>query len=512
MIIADVSVTIYNSLREVMSMSGGKSNEIHADNRIDNWCYLWMAMFMAFGFLMMTVINHFLGTVVVKWFGVVIVVTLLVMLLYSKWKKSINERRVVYVILLISIVIRICYVIATSQEAYDTEAFAIFKDVHTNLTLPDTSQPLFYVAAAALYNSVGMWRFSQPYALDIVRLVNEYLGIVCTVAIYYILCELEANDTAVYICTALTAFLPGLIIVGGEISPTMLLMAMLTMTMLFLSRWNNYTDCYNFLLMSITFGLAVMTSNTALLFLPVIVTLILINLVRTIKHRNALNILTTGIQTAVGLVAWVVLSFVYPVRNYMAGKDTGLTTLLQELGSASGKVNLQERFLSFSLTELMDTYPSPARDRNAWAYLVKTSFFGSMKRNEGWLLDESVLRWAVLVGFAVAAAAGAMVICDLFSKIDAKKKVNIWAFAALLALMVGYYVLIGIARPTAETMSFLTLPVIAIPGLSLYAVGMKIMDMKKKLNFVAGILYFLMVTVSVVYLVACACYSMVFMV
>ena len=66
---------------------------------------------------------------------------------------------------------------------------------------------------------MAMFGFTQPYALDIVRVCTEYMGIVASIAVYYILCEIEANDTAVYLGTAIVAFHPGLIRLGGEISP-----------------------------------------------------------------------------------------------------------------------------------------------------------------------------------------------------------------------------------------------------------------------------------------------------
>lgn len=488
-------------------MSG--KNEVQQDNRIDNWCYLWMAFFTVIGFVLLEVLHHFLGDLVVKGVGGAVIVALVAAMIYSAWKKTLNERNTVYVILLVSIVVRICYVITTSQASFDNPEFEIFRTVHTELTLPDTHQPLFYVATASLYNLVGMLRFTQPYALDGVRIANEYLGIVTSIAMYYILCELEANDTSVYLCTALVAFMPGLVILGGEISPFMMVTALLTLTILFLSRWNNYTDGYNFLLMSIAFGLAVMTDHVAFVILPAILTLVLINLVRTIKRRKALNILTTVIQTVCGVAAWVVLSFAYPMKNYSEGKDTGLFSLLSDLGSHSGSVDLKERFLSFSLPELLDVYVSQS-DRNAWAYFIKSSLFGD-SRNTGAVLGMMVLRGFVALGLAVGASAVAMVVCDVFTKMDAKKKVNIWTLLGLNALMVGYYVLVSIARPTVASMDFRVIPILLVPGFGMLANGIKVMDMKKKLNFVAGILYYLMVAVCFVFCIACAVFGLIFL-
>lgn len=472
-----------------------KKNELQQDNRIDNWCYLWMAVFMAIGYLLFAVLHHFLGNFVIRCVGAVVILTLVIILIYSSWKKTINERRTIYAVLLISIIVRICYVLTTAQKSYTGAEYEIFYNVHTKLMLPESYQPLYYVACGVIYNTIGLFRFTQPYAVEIVRVVTEYLGIVSSIAMYYILCELEANDRAVYLCTSLVAFNPGLIVLGGEIKPTMLVVALLTLTTLFLARWNNFTDGYNFLLMSISFGLAVMTDNFAFVYLPVILVLIVINLVRTIQRRNAINILTTVIQTVAGLVAWFVLSFAYPLRNYSMGLSTGLTDLLSDLGNHSGSVNLNARFLSFSLAELLDVFANPESDVNAWAYLIKTSMFGSAVTGSV-PLDLSILRGFVLLGFAVAASAVAMLVCNIFTKMDAKKKVNIWTLVGLVAAIIAYYVLVSVARPSAESMDFGVIPIIVVPGFALLATGMRTMDTKKKLNFVAGVLYFLMVVVS----------------
>ena len=488
-------------------MSG--KNEVTQDNRIDNWSYLWMAFFMVIGFVLLAVLHHFLGDIVVRGVGGAVIVTLLVIMIYSKWKKTLNERNTVYIILGISIVVRLCYILTTSKTSFSNPEFEIFRSVHTDLALPETFQPLFYVVAGSLYNLVGMLRLTQPYALDAVRLANEYLGIVMSIAVYYILCELEANDMAVYLCTAMTAFMPGLIILGGQITPIMTAVALMTLTILFLARWNNYTDGYNFLLMSIAFGLAVMTDMVSFVLLPAILLLVLINLVRTIKRRKALNILTTVIQTICGVAAWVVLSFAYPMRNYSMGKDTGLFNLLSDLGRHSGSVNLNTRFLSFSLPELFDVYVSSS-DRNAWAYFIKSSLFGDTKGG-GAILGDMVLRGFTALGLAVGASAVAMVVCDVFAKIDAKKKVNIWTFLGLNALMIGYYVLVSIARPSAASMDFRVIPFILIPGFGMLAVGINVMNKNKKLNFVAGILYYLMIAICSVFCVACAAFGLVFL-
>lgn len=491
-------------------MSAAKKQELQQDNRIDNWCYLWMAVFMTIGYVIFSVLNYFLGSFVIRCVGGAVILTLVFVLIYSSWKKTINEWRIIYVMMLVSIVIRICYVITTAQKSYSGVEYEIFHNVHTNLTLPEAHQPLYYVACAAIYNTVGLFRFTQPYAIEIVRLITEYLGIVTSISMYYILCELEVNDTAVYLCTSLVAFNPALIILGGQIKPTMLVVALLTLATLFLCRWNNYTDGYNFLLMCIAFGLAVMTDNFSFVYLPVIAVLVIINLVRTIKRRNAINIITTCIQTVAGVVAWVVFSFAYPIRNHSMGINTGLTDLLRDLGSHSGNVNMNERFFSFSTAELLDVFADSDRSRNAWACLLKTSIFGP-RASENAVLDISVFRIFVLLGAAVAVSALTMTICNIFTKMDAKKKVNIWTFVGLLAVIIVYYVLENIARPSAQSMEFNVIPIIVIPGFAMLATGMKTMNTKKKLNFVAGVLYVLMVAVCFGFCVSAAAYGLMFL-
>ena len=112
--------------------------------------------------------------------------------------------------------------LVTSGAPMSGADYELFTEVQTNLTLPETFQPLYYIAAAFVYNPMAMFGFTQPYALDIVRVCNEYMGIVASIAVYYILCEIEANDTAVYMGTAIIAFHPGLVRLGGEISPLVL--------------------------------------------------------------------------------------------------------------------------------------------------------------------------------------------------------------------------------------------------------------------------------------------------
>ena len=152
-----------------MSLAKKKLRE---DNRIDNWSYLWMAMFTGVGFLLFNVLYSFFGAFVLKIFAAVIIVGLIGGLLYSKWKKSDSERKTIYVILLISIVLRLCYVIITSGTNFTGQDYDTFVDVQTNLTLPEAFQPLYYIGAAAVYNLMELFRFTAPYALDIVRILT----------------------------------------------------------------------------------------------------------------------------------------------------------------------------------------------------------------------------------------------------------------------------------------------------------------------------------------------------
>ena len=482
-----------------MSLAKKKLRE---DNRIDNWSYLWMAMFTGVGFLLFNVLYSFFGAFVLKIFAAVIIVGLIGGLLYSKWKKSDSERKTIYVILLISIVLRLCYVIITSGTNFTGQDYDTFVDVQTNLTLPEAFQPLYYIGAAAVYNLMGLFRFTAPYALDIVRIVTEYMGIVAAIAMYYILCELEANDSAVYLGTSIIAFHPGLIRLGGEISPLLPMFSVLCLTMLFLARWNNFTDGLDFVFMSASFGLATMIHISALLFLPVIAVLVIINLVRVIKRKSAVNTLSTSVQTVCGVGVWALLSFVYPVRNMIAGKDTGLSQLI---GTHSGSIDFKTKFLSFELNELLEVFVNP-KDQNAWIYLVKSSLFGNLTEKDI-ELDLMILQIFTAVTFAVAAIAGLTIFGNMIARADSKKKVNIWTFIALSGCAIGYYILHNIGSSSAETMDFRVVPIILALGVTMLCCGIKVLSIKKKLSFVSQILYLLTLLVCLAFCVGSVAYG-----
>ena len=482
-----------------MSLAKKKLRE---DNRIDNWSYLWMAMFMAVGFLLFNVLYSFFGAFVLKIIAAVIIVALIGGLLYSKWKKSDSERKTIYVFLLISIILRLCYVIVTSGTSFSGQDYNTFVDVQTNLTLPETFQPLYYIAAVAVYNLMALFGFTEPYALDIVRVVTEYMGIVAAIAVYYILCEFESNDSAVYLGTAIIAFHPGLIRLGGEISPLMPLVALMCLTMLFLARWNNFTDGLDFVFMSTAFGLAAMTHLSALIFLPVIAVLVIINLVRVIKRKSAVNTLSTVIQTVCGVGIWAVLSFAYPLRNILSGKDAGFTQLI---GTQNGSVDLNKRFLSFDLNELLEVFVNP-KDKNAWIYLVKSSLFGSLTEKDI-ELDLMMLQIFTAVTFVVAAISGLTIFGNMIARADSKKKVNIWTLITMTSCAIGYYILQNLGSNSAATMDFRVVPIILALGVTMLCLGIKVLSMKKKLSFVSQILYFMTTIVCLLFCVGCVVYG-----
>jgi len=476
--------------------------KLREDNRIDNWSYLWMAMFTAVGFLVFNIIDKFLGHMVLKVFGAAIIVLLVGGLLYSAWKKTNSERRTVYIILFISIVLRLCYVIITSGGVMEGAEFDTFTAVQTNLTLPETTQPLYYIMSAFLYNLVAMFRFTESYALDIVRIVTEYMGIVSAIAVYYILCELEVNDTAIYLGTSIIAFHPGLIRIGGEISPLMPMFALLTLTIVFLTRWNNFTNGFDFIFMSVTYGIAVMTDNSALIFLPVIAVLVIINLFRVFARKNFANTISTILQTVGGVAIWGLLSFAYPVRNMMIGRSTGLRQLL---GNYQGSLDFNKKFLSFPLEELLEVFVQP-NDKNAWIYLVKSSMFGDITSIESTLPAVTLVIF-IAVSFVAAAISGLCVFGNMIAHADSKKKVNIWTIIALTGCAFGYYILQNMGSTDASTMDFRVVPIILALGVTMLCNGMKVLSMKKKLSFVSQMLYLFTVFIYLAFCVGCVAYG-----
>ena len=476
--------------------------KLREDNRIDNWSYLWMAMFTAAGFLFFNVFYSFFGELPLKVFDAVIIVGLLGGLIYSKWKKTDSERKTIYVILLISIVLRLYYIITTSGTTMSGPDYDTFCSVQENLTLPEAFQPLYYIVAAFIYNTMALTEFTAAYSLDIVRAATEFMGIVAAIAVYYILCELEINDTAVYIGTGIIALHPGLIRLGGEISPLLPMFAAMCLGIMFLTRWNNFTDGFDFVFMSVSFGIATMLNMSALIFTPVIATLVIINLVRVFKRKNATNTISSIIQTLCGVGAWTVLCFAYPLRNMLKGSDTGLMKLL---GNTSGSLDFKSKFFSFELNELLEVFVDP-QDKNAWIYLVKSSVFGNLTANDI-ELEFVVLQAFIAVAFACAAISGLTVFGNMIARIDAKKKVNVWTLIAMTGCAVGYYILQNLGSTSASTMDFRVVPIILAIGVIMLCHGIKVLSMKKKLSFVSQILYLLTVIVCLAFCVGSVVYG-----
>ncbi|MDD6394557.1 MAG: phospholipid carrier-dependent glycosyltransferase, partial [Firmicutes bacterium] len=475
---------------------------------INNWAYMWMAVFMILGYALLRVVQYLFGVTVLKWFSVSIIVLLMISLAYSAWQGTTNEKRIVHTILFVAIVVRLYYIMVTAQAAYGGEVYEIIQTMNTEMTLPDVAQPLYYVVASVLSSLAGMISFTASSPMEIVRLVNEYFGVVCVIIMHYILCELEVNDTATYIGVSIIAFHPGLIMAGGELSPTMLLTMLLMFTMLYLSRWNNFTDGYNFVLMSVCLGLAVMTDLRAFVFLPVVFVLVIINIVRVFKRKQAINMIANIIQAALGLAIWTALSFAYPVRNAMSGKSTGLLSLANDISANSANLNLDRKFLSFSVDELLSVFTNP-QDKNAWAYLVKSSMFGGSEKS---LLDINIMRIFIMLSLAIFIIMALMGIALIFARIDAKKKVNIWTILALSLCVVGYYILLNIGRPVEASMAFGNIAVILAIGTAMLCAGINVLNKKKKLNFVSGILYMLVVAAGYLFCVCSVAYNMIFFV
>ena len=107
-------------------------------------------------------------------------------------------------------------------------------------------------------------------------------------------------------------------------------------------------------------------------------------------------------------------------------------------------------------------------------------------------------------------AANIVVISNIFTRLDAKKKVNVWTFIALVGCALVYYVLVNFGRPESESMAFHVVPIALALGMTMLGGGLKALSMKKKLNFVAQILYFFIVLICFAYCVVNVIYGALF--
>ena len=74
-------------------MSAANSKQLHEDNRIDNWSYLWIAMFTAGGYVLFSIVHYLFGELVLKGFCAAVIVGLASAMVYAVWKKTNSEKR-----------------------------------------------------------------------------------------------------------------------------------------------------------------------------------------------------------------------------------------------------------------------------------------------------------------------------------------------------------------------------------------------------------------------------------
>ncbi len=478
-------------------------NYIDENNRLDNFVYLWMGIFMVLGYVLFRLVSAFLGTTVLAWVSLAVIVLLLVSLEYSALKKTTNEKRIMHVVLFIGIILRLYYIIASAQSEYTTDSAAVLQTMQDNMWWPEVQQPLYYLIAGAVSYAAQMISVTASQPMEIVRLVNEYFGIAAMVAVYYIMCELEANDTEIYLGIAIMAVHPGLIIAGGSISTSMLLTMLLTHVILYMVRWNNFTNGYNFIAMSVYLGLAVMTDMRALMFAPVIIALIVINLVRVAKRKQAMNTASTVLTTVVGVLISCALSLIYPIINAINGTLTNPFALFTNIFTNSAEANAADKLFTFNLVELFDVFADAERDGNAWAYLIKTSVFGNYSSS---FFPITTMRFFIYLVIALIAVFALMTLFSVFAKMDAKKKQNALSIFGLCVSIIVYYILLNAGSTTAADMSFESIAIILSVAVALFAIGMKVLHSKKNLSFSAGVLYVLSLAVGYAFCISSALY------
>jgi hypothetical protein len=343
-------------------------------------------------------------------------------IVYKKYKGSLEKADIVKAILFAGLVMRIGYMLYNgfmvrshdlgdiSVEGYGHAAYILklIKRGH----LPDTNyvqlyqQPLFYILGSGVSKLVnGILRCMELYYLvDAAKLVSCFASCATLLVANDFIEVSGVKDKGHLIALSLVAFLPDFYLVGGRVNCDALAGFFMALAVLYTFYWYKDRSWKNTICLAVIYGLGMMTKiscATVALFTAGVFVKALYDGIKE-KHWGPLILK----YMAFGAIS-LPLGLWYSFRNYQlfGQKLTYVVRISEELPIYTGNRSIFQRMFYIDIPNLFSTpYGDPWKDYSLPVYLIKSALFGEFKYTASdWLPVILLFSTVILTCFVIAA-------------------------------------------------------------------------------------------------------------
>ncbi len=313
-------------------------------------------------------------------------------------------------IIIAAVCVRIFYMLTTPYwiRGHDTDGHIEYIDYiaeHWNIPAPNAGwefwQPPLYYTLGAVWSSagaaLGFSRIGQLFSLQVLALLLSLITFGLCVWMGHLLFDKRERPYALLYFTAFLGFMPGLIFNAARINNDVLALTFAFAVLALLLRWWKQPSMGMWIAIAILIGLHLLTKNTGLLLLPVV----LGSLVFKKDFSWKKKILDGGIFL---LVVVLISGWFSAYRHFHNTDQDMIVGNTGTLNSGLLLTNSLSSFLVFNPVKVVTIpYNNPwddaARRQYFWEYWYRSAFFGEFHfGDDRKLMGSWILFWSMLTG------------------------------------------------------------------------------------------------------------------
>lgn len=324
------------------------------------------------------------------------------LILYLKAARRLDENHIIYMIILLGVFLRCCYVLLSGlyERQHDAGAYTgmgtdfinpghigYIEYIYKFHKLPDLNPyELFAYYHPPLHHILSfLWLqlnihlgVAEELAFENLQILTLLYSCLCMVVTWKILKVLEISGTGLYVGLAFFVFHPATIIMAGSVNNDMLTILFMCLTILETLKWTRNKNLAGLIRLALTIGLGMITKlNSAVLAIPLAV-IFLMHFISLLKGKKQLllwvkNYCIFGLIVAPIGLSWIIRNLILFGEKPgvpVPGETSPMYTNTYSLWSRLGIPALSQWHFDFPF------HPISARAcNNTWAIMFHTSLF-----------------------------------------------------------------------------------------------------------------------------------------
>ena len=326
------------------------------------------------------------------------------LLLYLKASRRLSENYIVYMIILLGVFLRCCYVLLSGlyDRQHDAGAYTgmgtdfinpghigYIEYIYKFHKLPDLNpyelfayyHPPLHHILSFLWLQINIWLgVSEALAFENLQILTLLYSCLCMVVTWKILKTLEISGTGLYIGLAFFVFHPATIVMAGSVNNDMLTILFMCLIILESLKWIRNKDLAGLIRLALCIGFGMITKlNSAVLAIPLAI-VFLMQFLPLLKGKSKKQLLLWIKNYCIFALAVAPIGLSWIVRNLIRfGEKPGVPVPGETSPMYTASYSLWSRLGIPALSQWHFDFPfhpiSAKACNNTWSIMFHTSLF-----------------------------------------------------------------------------------------------------------------------------------------